>query len=170
VAAPPPIGLAPFTLSICGIGELGAHCEASATHVVSILDPGAPEPAAFSSFAAHDRLELRFHDAIEPSHGYVLPQPRDVAALLAFGHGIGVGSHVLIHCHAGQSRSTAMAALLLAQARPDVSAARIFAAVAGLRPRAWPNLRIVEIGDGLLGSVDSYRNHRMIAARVMTAR
>ncbi|HEX5317657.1 MAG TPA: hypothetical protein VFW46_00780 [Stellaceae bacterium] len=124
MAAPPPLGLAPFTLSICGIGELGDHCEASATHVVSILDPGAPDPAAFSSFAAHGRLELRFHDAIEPAHGYVLPQPRDVEAPLAFGHGIGVGSHVLIHCHAGRSRSTAMAALLLAQARPDVDGGR----------------------------------------------
>ena len=67
---------------------------------------------------------MRFHDAIEPAHGYLRPQPRDVEALLAFGHGIGVGSHVLIHCHAGQSRSTAMAALLLTQSRPDVDGGR----------------------------------------------
>ena len=52
----------PFQVTICGIGELGLHCEAGVTHVLSLLDPGSPEPEAFGTFDPHRRLELRFHD------------------------------------------------------------------------------------------------------------
>ena len=31
-------------ITICGIPELGAHCAAGITHVLSILDPGWPDP------------------------------------------------------------------------------------------------------------------------------
>jgi hypothetical protein len=49
------------------------------------------------------------------------------------------------------SRSTAAAALLLVQARPGRPAAEALSAVAAVRPRAWPNLRLLELGDALLG-------------------
>ena len=49
------------------------------------------------------------------------------------------------------SRSTAAAALILAQAHPDRPAREALEAVARIRPRAWPNLRILEFGDALLG-------------------
>jgi predicted protein tyrosine phosphatase len=60
-------------------------------------------------------------------------------------------AHLLVHCHAGISRSTASMMLILAQARPDVPARDIIAQVVKIRPRAWPNLRILEFGDALLG-------------------
>ncbi|HZU90944.1 MAG TPA: protein-tyrosine-phosphatase, partial [Stellaceae bacterium] len=123
---------------------------------LSILDPDWPEPEAFRAYAPHRRLELRFHDIIDPAPGWVLPQQEDVERLLAFGRELAeeaaaTGAHLLIHCHAGLSRSTAAAALLLVQACPDRPAAEAFAAVAALRPRAWPNLRLIELGDALLG-------------------
>lgn len=146
-----PIGLAPFRVSICGIGELPDYETGGLTHVVSILDPGTPEPAAFATYPPHKRLELRFNDVIDPHPGYVPPHSRDVESLLEFGGELGRQSHVLIHCHAGQSRSTASAALLIAQARPDLAPERIYAGIVRARPRAWPNLRIIELGDTLLG-------------------
>ena len=33
-------------IPICGISELGDHCEAGVTHVLSILDPAWPDPEA----------------------------------------------------------------------------------------------------------------------------
>jgi predicted protein tyrosine phosphatase len=147
----PPIGLAPFRVSVCGIGELPDYDGGGITHVVSILDPGMPEPAAFETFPRHRRLELRFNDVIDPHLGYVLPHSRDIESLLEFGRDLGPQSHVLIHCHAGQSRSTASAALLIAQARPDLPPGPIYAGIVRARPRAWPNLRIIELGDALLG-------------------
>jgi predicted protein tyrosine phosphatase len=41
-------------------------------------------------------------------------------------------------------------ALILAQTLPDVSASRIFEEVLRIRPQAWPNLRILELGDAQL--------------------
>ena len=152
---------APFRLTICGIPELDEHCAAGVTHVLSILDPDTPDPPAFAAFAPHRRLALRFHDVIEPLPARLPPARADVERLLAFGHELSdtPGNHLLIHCHAGVSRSTASAALILAQARPDRSARDTLDAVAQLRPRAWPNLRMLEFGDDLLG-----RNGEIVAA------
>jgi predicted protein tyrosine phosphatase len=148
-----PNRVAPFAITICGIPELDGHSDAGASHVLSILDPEWPVPAAFDSFAAHERLELRFHDVIEDDiPGMEPPREDHVAALLAFGRSaMGAASHLVVHCHAGVSRSTASMALILAQALPLVPASAIFQEVLRIRPQAWPNLRIVEMGDRMLG-------------------
>ncbi len=42
-------------------------------------------------------------------------------------------------------------ALILAQALPEQPADTILALVHGIREKAWPNLRLIEIGDAMLG-------------------
>jgi predicted protein tyrosine phosphatase len=155
--------IAPFRISVCGIEELTGHCETGASHVLSILDPGWPVPEVFGSFGEHERLEVRFHDVIEEVAGTVPPQLEDVARILAFGRDLMIeppeDAHLLVHCHAGISRSTASMALILAQGLPDLPARKILAEVLRIRPKAWPNLRIVELGDAMLG-----RNGEIVAA------
>jgi predicted protein tyrosine phosphatase len=78
---------------------------------------------------------------------------------------------LLVHCHAGVSRSTASTVLLLAQAAPDRPEEAIMAAVARHREKAWPNLRMIEIGDALLGRNGSLiravrARHREVALRL----
>ena len=148
--------ISPFKTSVCGIEELAGHCGSRVSHVLSILDPNWPVPDAFGAYGEHARLELRFHDVIEEHNpDMIAPRQEHIADLLAFGRGLldepRDDAHLLVHCHAGVSRSTASMALILAQALPDVAADRIFAQVLHIRPRAWPNLRILEIGDALLG-------------------
>jgi len=145
--------LPPFRVTICGIDELGLHCETGVTHVLSLLDPGWPEPEAFGIFNPHRRLELRFHDVIDANPGCIPPQRPDVEQLLSFGRDLAnaKAGHLLVHCHAGVSRSTAAATLIVAQARPDRPAEEALQTVVRRRPRAWPNLRILELGDALLG-------------------
>jgi predicted protein tyrosine phosphatase len=144
--------LMPFQLTICGIEELEGHCAAGVTHVLSILDPGWPEPDSLSKFDISRRLRLRFHDVIESQPGWIAPERWDVELLLAFSRDL-AGSkqaHLLVHCHAGVSRSTAAATLVMAQTCPDRPAAEVLGEVVRLRPRAWPNLRILELGDEIL--------------------
>jgi predicted protein tyrosine phosphatase len=145
--------LMPFQVTICGIEELEGHCAGGITHVLSILDPGWPEPESLSGFDINRRLRLRFHDVIESQPGWIAPERWDVELLLAFSRGLAASedAHLLVHCHAGVSRSTAAATLVIAQARPDRSGEEILQEVVRLRPRAWPNLRILELGDEILG-------------------
>jgi predicted protein tyrosine phosphatase len=145
--------LTPFQLTICGIDELAGHCAGDVTHVLSILDPGWPEPEVLSVFEINRRLRLRFHDIIEAQPGWIAPERWDVELLLAFSRELGRSqpTHLLIHCHAGVSRSTAAATLVLSQLHPDWAAEQALREVVRLRPRAWPNLRILELGDDVLG-------------------
>jgi predicted protein tyrosine phosphatase len=131
------------------------------THVLSILGPAAADPPALAGFAPHRRLNLRFHDVIEPVAERNPPTRADVERLLAFGREVGEvpEAHLLVHCHAGISRSTAAAALILMQANPHWPASAALEAIAATRPRAWPNLLILELGDALLG-----RNGEIAAA------
>lgn len=142
-----------FRITVCGIAELEGHSAAGVTHVLSLLDPGFPDPDAFGAFGEHERLDLRFHDITDERAGMRLAQREDVAALLDFGRDLmrGPGAHLLVHCHMGISRSTAAMALILAQARPDRPALEALAEVRRIRPRIWPNLRVIELGDALLG-------------------
>ncbi len=163
----------PFKITICGIEELSEHSDANVTHVVSILDPSTPEPEAFGRYGEHAKLELRFHDVIEDDvPGYVSPGSHHIEELLAFGRRAleepGDQGHLLIHCHMGISRSTAAAVLLLAEARPDWSAVQVMAHIASIRGKAWPNLRMIELGDDMLGHggslIEAVRDrHRQLA-------
>ena len=131
--------------------------------MLSLLNPGWGEPEHFGAFAPHARLDLRFHDIVDPLPGMRRPAPADVAALLAFGRGVAAAAdaHLLVHCEKGLSRSSASLALILAQARGDLPADAVFAEVVRMRPRAWPNLRIIELGDAALG-----RGGALVAAAV----
>jgi predicted protein tyrosine phosphatase len=146
-------------LTVCGLAELDGHSERGVTHVLSILDPDWPEPGAFEAFDPHSRATFRFHDAIEPAPGVLAPQEADVEAILAFARDAGDIGHLLIHCHAGISRSTAAMLAILAQAHPHESERSLADRITRIRPQAWPNLRMVVFADALLG-----RGGRLTAA------
>ena len=141
----------PFGITVCGVAELEGHCNTRASHVLSILDPGHPVPEAFGAFGEHEKLELRFHDIIEPRPGRLAPEPKDIEAVLAFGRDMDRATHLLVHCFAGVSRSTASMALILAQAMPDMAEDAVLELVHGIREKAWPNLLMMEFGDAILG-------------------
>ncbi len=145
----------PFGMTVCGIEELPAHCSVGASHILSILDPDVPVPEAFGVLGEHKKLELRFDDIIEETPGRHAPRSDDVTRILAFGRDLMAEPrpdvHLLVHCHAGISRSTAAMTLILAQALPGQPAEAVLARVHAIREKAWPNLRMMEIGDAMLG-------------------
>jgi predicted protein tyrosine phosphatase len=144
-------------LTVCGLDDLDYHSARGVTHVLSILDPDWPEPEAFWAYDPHHRTTLHFHDAIEPGPGLLLPEAAHVEAILTFGRSLAQGAaagsdgHLLVHCHMGISRSTAAMTMLLAQSHPEEDEDRIFARLTEIRPQAWPNLRMIEFADQMLG-------------------
>ena len=143
----------PLNQIICGIPELPGHARSRVTHVISILDPAEPEPFAFADYPPHDRLTLRFDDVIESIPSYAPPMPEHIEQLLRFGREIGAEAlqTLLIHCHAGVSRSTASATALLLQAFPERSADEVLDHIGQVRPQAWPNSRMIGFADEQLG-------------------
>ena len=153
-------------LTICGLDELCHHSASGVTHVLSILDPGWPEPEDFWSYERHHRTTLHFHDVILAGPDEVLPRREHVAAILGFGRTLAAepaagtdDPHLLVHCHMGISRSTAAVAMLLAQAHGDAEEDFIFTRLLEVRERAWPNSLMIGFADDLLG-----REGRLTAA------
>ena len=151
-------------LTICGLQELGAFQNAAVTHVLSILDPQHPEPQDFAAYGPHRRLTLRFDDIIETTPGMLLPELHHIERLLEFGGGLASAegdplAHLLVHCHAGISRSTASMTILLAEARPKADEDALFAHIRTIRAQAWPNSRMIALADDLLG-----REGKLVAA------
>lgn len=144
--------LLPYRITICGLSELSGHAGAGITHVVSILDPTWPDPNDFEHYAPHRRVVYRFDDVVEVGAGYAAPTQNDVTALLKLGRELMEEpvEQLLIHCHAGVSRSTAAAAILMAQRNPGREP-EIFAELERVRPRSWPNALMLRIADTLLG-------------------
>lgn len=166
-----PEPLVPYKLTICGISELEDHAGAGVTHVVSILDPDYPEPPALSSFPKGGRVLFRFDDIIRGEPGAAAPARDDIDRILDCGRWLRRenATHVLIHCHAGISRSTAAAAIMLAHENPGREQ-EAFDLIDQVRPRSWPNSLMVRLADEALGRegalVDAMRIHH---ARVATA-
>lgn len=157
--------VATSVLTICGIDELPDHGPRAVTHVLSLLDPDWPELTGFKSYGTYRRTTLRFHDVIDPGPGLTLPTSDHVGEILNFGNelaaeaGGAVARHLLVHCHAGISRSTAAMVSLLAQINPREPEDRLFERVRQIRPQAWPNSLMIGYADEILG-----REGRLTAA------
>lgn len=141
---------------ICGLDQLDLHSASRITHVLSILDPGFPDPDAFKAYGPHARTSLRFHDEIEPGLNRILPQANDIETILSLGRtmaedlGKGGKPHMLVHCQMGISRSTAATAILLSTIHRGKDEDDIFARLLELQPNAWPNCLMIELADDLL--------------------
>jgi predicted protein tyrosine phosphatase len=143
--------LLPYRVTICGLSELPYHAVTGVTHVVSILDPAWPDPTDFERYAPHRRIVYRFDDVVEVGLGYSAPTPDNVAAILDLGRELmdEPVDRLLIHCHAGVSRSTAAAAILMAQSNPGRER-EVFEELERVRPHSWPNALMLRIADALL--------------------
>lgn len=91
----------------------------------------------------------RFHDLEVDAPGYTAPTLDDMRASLAHSAGLTDDDRLLIHCHAGKSRSPAMALGVLVGA--GLAPEQALAEVLRLRPFVIPNRLMVGMLDQLLG-------------------
>lgn len=150
---PARLPLVPYKITICGLNELPGLCGDGVTHLLSVLDIHHPLPESLAGFDGAECELLRFDDVVAEFPGFTACRQADIERLLAFGervHAAGEAArHVLIHCHAGISRSTAAAAVLMAQFNQGRET-EAFLALLDIRAHAWPNTRVVEMADQLL--------------------
>ena len=152
-------------LTVCGVEELPGHAARNVTHVLTLIDPGTLDIAAFAAYDDHHRRIMQFHDIIEPAEGKIMPSFEHVAEILAFGEELAASrnsrqdGHLLVHCYMGVSRSTAAMLSLLAQIHPEEAEERLFQRLREIRPQAWPNSVMVGHADAQLG-----RGGRLIEA------
>lgn len=139
-----------FQLSILGLSEVNHAATKSASHAVSLVDPGTPLPHAIASLDAGRRLLLEVHDALDSIDGRRAPDRKDANALCRFADTLNTEnlSHLLVHCHMGRSRSAAAATIILV--RLGFSPDDAFERVRAVRDPIWPNWTLLEHGDDLL--------------------
>ncbi|MBN9243774.1 MAG: protein tyrosine phosphatase [Mesorhizobium sp.] len=123
------------------------------THVVSLLDP-AIDPAKVPAFGETRTLQRRFNDGDAPT---AFPLTTDlmreiVGFLEDWSERLKAGgdARLLVHCHMGASRSTAVALVALAVAHGESREAVAFADLLRITNKPWPNIHVVRLGDAIL--------------------
>jgi predicted protein tyrosine phosphatase len=144
---------------VCPLSRVAATVAASgASHLVSLINDSTPVLRP-SSILEENHLFLGINDIVEPMDGMVLPAEEHVQELIDFVGRWRPARPIVVHCYAGISRSTAAAFITLCALRPERSEAEIARRLRAASPFAFPNPRIVAIGDEILS-----RNGRMVAA------
>ncbi len=118
----------------------------SVDHVLTLISPDAEAPTV-----APPRTLLRFNDIAEPRDGLVTPSAETVAAILALRE----TPTLLIHCHAGVSRSTAAAYILACAMRPAGEEQALAAELRVMCPEATPNALMIALADKAMGRSDA---------------
>lgn len=118
--------------------------------IVSILDPG----TLWESYGPH-HLIVRFEDTEHPNEKELEVMKAGVKKILHFTEKCPADSKLLIHCHAGISRSPAMAWLILIQ--KGMTPQDAFHLVLKDRPSLWPNTVVLEIGSKILNLGEDFK-------------
>lgn len=140
----------PFTYQILGKDEAQkalSQDDHGFTHVVSCQGSHGYYPEALDDFEGA-LLVFKFDDIKQPLRGYIVPKPEDIQALLNFN--IPHGSHVLFHCAAGVSRSSASAFIKLCQAYGLGFEKRALEEIIQTRPCAYPNELMIRMADTVM--------------------
>ncbi len=130
------------------------------THVVSLLDPSI-DLSKVPSFGGASSLQRQFNDGDAPSASPLTEEiMRELidyierwAALLRSGE----TARMLVHCHMGASRSTAVALVALSILRGEEGETQAFEDLLSITNKPWPNINVVRLADDILA-----RNGRLI--------
>lgn len=146
-------------IHVCPLADLeSTMARIAPSHVISLLSPSMPEPAAGSIGSAH-YLRIDVNDISSVVDGLVLAEAEHVAQILGFVREWPREQPLLMHCWFGVSRSPAAAYVAACALAPDHDEASLANLLREVAPFATPNRRIVALGDALLE-----RGGRMIEA------
>ena len=132
--------------------------------IVSLLDPAFAFPETGSAYLGR-HLCLHFHDINGAVDGWIAPTAEHVDHLLAFLAAWTKNAPLLIHCHAGISRSPATAFIAACLHNPSVDELEIALALRRASTLVRPNGTLVKLADAAMG-----RNGRMQNALIESGR
>lgn len=136
-------------IQVCPLSRLGETLAACGARRVVTLLAAAQQPDL--SRPGVERLVLDMSDIAAPLEGHAPPGAHHVADLLAFARAWDRRHPLLIHCHAGVSRSTAAAYAVACALEPDADERAVAARLRAASPSATPNPRLIALADAALG-------------------
>ncbi|MFO7936580.1 MAG: hypothetical protein R6V06_03120 [Kiritimatiellia bacterium] len=147
----------PYSISVCGRGEVEYFRDDNITHLLSIDSPGSPTPTPewFNGVHRHFAFADVENKATAYAFGVVAPGKEDVKEILGFGRECLEDSlkgrvHLVIHCLAGVSRSPAAAYAIMCMLLGPGYEEETFEYLLKIRSCAYPNTLMVKYADQIL--------------------
>ena len=137
-----------FPIHVCSLDQVRELDVSTYDGIITIEDTTIREPFRVQTDEPK-QLILRFDDINEPMDDYVIPQMSHIKRALEFADKFEDGS-LLIHCHAGISRSSATALAVIAKRLGSGKEEAAVNTLEHINPNCRPNKSIVEMADELL--------------------
>lgn len=136
-----------FDIKVCGLDEAPTLAFGWATKTISLVDSTGVARPMFGTMDEH--MTEVFDDIEADCKGMIRPQFEHILRILTWTETLTDADKLLVHCHAGLCRSTAVALLILVQ--HDVLFGDAMDLIVAQRGSGtWPNKEIVRLGDGLM--------------------
>lgn len=139
-------------ISSLGIPLKRAIRSINATHVISLVDPG-KYVFVSSRIDRANHLIRHFEDDLK---GPNAPKLSDAVAIVWFARNLPEDARLVVHCHAGISRSPAGAWIVLVAKGWGAEDALL--EIQRMRPEAWPNTTLMRLGGSVLGVPEKEMN------------
>ena len=136
------------SIQICSLEAAREIDHSTYDGVITIEDSLVDEPLRIDQ-ADCPQLVLCFDDIASPKDGWILPDKRHVHSALSFADELRGGS-LLIHCHAGISRSSGVALAIIAKGLGPGKEKRAFKELEKINPNCAPNALIIWLTDEIL--------------------
>lgn len=118
--------------------------------IITIEDPAYKKGLRFHNLPHPDQLVMCFEDVDKAWDTVALPHRIHVETALEFAREHADGS-LLIHCHAGVARSTAIALAIIADRLGYGKEEEAVESLLHIRPESVPNIVLLDIADEALG-------------------
>ena len=135
-------------IHICSLGTAREIDHSTYDGVITIEDSLVDEPLRINQ-ADCPQLVLCFDDIASPKDDWGLPSKKHVQSALNFADELS-GSSLLIHCHAGISRSSAVALAIIAKGLGAGKEKRAFKELERINPNCAPNALVIWLTDEIL--------------------
>jgi predicted protein tyrosine phosphatase len=136
------------SIQICSLEAARAKNLSDFNGFITIEDSTIEDPFRIEH-GPPEQLILRFDDIPGPHPKWVEPQEIHIEKALAFADKIGDGE-LLIHCHAGISRSSAIALAIIAKGLGEGNEVKAVNTLKKINPDARPNKLMVWMTDEIL--------------------